>query len=46
MTSGVQCVMMAGTLLMLLSCASSWDMHTLEVSHHRLMHDIEMVSLS
>ena len=32
MTSGEQCVMMAGTLLMPLSSASNWDMHTLEVS--------------
>ena len=32
MTSGGQCVMTAGTPLMLLWCASSWDIHTLEVS--------------
>jgi len=32
MTSGGQCVMMAGTVMMLLWSASSWDMHTLEVS--------------
>ena len=32
MTSGGQCVMTAGTALMLLWSASSWDMHTLEVS--------------
>ena len=31
-TSGGQCVMMAGTVLMLLWSASNWDMHTLEVS--------------
>ena len=32
MTSGGQCVMTAGAQLMLLWSASSWDMHTLEVS--------------
>ena len=32
MTSGGQCVMTAGTVLMLLWCADSWDMLTLEVS--------------
>ena len=32
MTSGGQCVMTPGTVLMLLWFASSWDMHTLEVS--------------
>ena len=32
MTSGEQCVMTPGTTLMLLWYASSWDMHTLEVS--------------
>ena len=32
MTSGEQCVIMAGTGLMLLWSANSWDMHTLEVS--------------
>jgi len=32
MTSGGQCVMTAGTLMMLLWSANSWDMHTLEVS--------------
>ena len=32
MTSGEQCVMTAGTLLMPLSSASSWVMHTQEVS--------------
>ena len=32
MTSGGQCVMTPGTALMLLLSASSWDMHTLEVS--------------
>ena len=32
MTSGGQCVMTPGTALMLLWSASSWDMHTLEVS--------------
>jgi len=32
MISGVRCVMTAGTALMLLWSASSWDMHTLEVS--------------
>jgi len=32
MTSGGQCVMTAGIPLMLLWSASSWDMHTLEVS--------------
>ena len=32
MTSGGQCVVMVGTVLMLLWSASSWDMHTLEVS--------------
>ena len=31
MTSGGQCVMTAGVVLMLLWSASSWDMHTLEV---------------
>ena len=46
MTSGEQCVVMIGTPLMLLWYASSWDMHTLEVSHHRLMHDMERASLS
>ena len=44
MTSGGQCVMTAGTLLMPLSSASNWDMHTLEVSH-RLMRDIQRTSL-
>ena len=32
MTSGGQCVMMAGTVMMLLWSASNWVMHTLEVS--------------
>ena len=32
MTSGAQYVMTAGTLLMPLSSAGNWDMHTLEVS--------------
>jgi len=32
MTSGGQCAMTAGAVLMLLSSASSWDMHTLEVN--------------
>ena len=32
MTSGGQCVMTAGAVLMPLWFASSWDMHTLEVS--------------
>ena len=32
MTSGVQCVMMAGAALMQLQSVSSWDMHILEVS--------------
>ena len=32
MTSGGQCVMTTGTVLMLLWSANSWDMHTLEVS--------------
>ena len=32
MTSGGQCVMTAGVVLMLQWSASSWDMHTLEVS--------------
>ena len=32
MTSGGQCVMTAGAALMLQWSASSWDMHTLEVS--------------
>ena len=32
MTSGGQCVMTAGAVLMLQWSASSWDMHTLEVS--------------
>ena len=32
MTSGGQCVMTTGTLLMPLWSASSWDMHTLEAS--------------
>ena len=32
MTSGEQCVMTAGTLLMPLWFASNWDMHTLKVS--------------
>ena len=32
MTSGGQCVMTTGIPLMLLWSASSWDMHTLEVS--------------
>ena len=31
MTSGEQCVMTAGAVLMQLWSASSWDMHTLEV---------------
>ena len=29
---GEQCVMTPGTTMMLLWCAGSWDMHTLEVS--------------
>ena len=32
MTSGEQCVMMAGTTLMLLLSASSWVMQQMEVS--------------
>ena len=32
MTSGGQCVMMAGAVLMPVWSASSWVMHTLEVS--------------
>ena len=32
MTGGGQCVMTTGTALMLLWSASSWDIHTLEVS--------------
>ena len=32
MTSGGQCVMTPGTVLMLLWSASNWNMHTLEVS--------------
>ena len=32
MTSGGQCVMTAGTVMMPQWSASSWDMHTLEVS--------------
>ena len=32
MTSGGQCVMMAGTVLMQVWSASSWDMQPLEVS--------------
>ena len=32
MTSGEQCVMMAGTVLMPVWSADNWDMHTLEVS--------------
>ena len=32
MTSGGQCVMTAGTPLMLLWSANSWDTHMLEVS--------------
>ena len=31
MTSGGQCVMMAGVVLMQLLSASNWDTHTLEV---------------
>jgi len=34
MISGGQCVMTAGTPLMLLWSAGSWDMLTLEVSFH------------
>ena len=37
MTSGGQCVMTCGTALMLLWSASSWDMHTQEVSVHYLI---------
>ena len=37
MTSGGQCVMTYGIPLMLLWSASSWDMHTLEVSVHVLV---------
>ena len=37
MTSGGQCVMTTGTALMLLWSASSWDMHTLEVSLCNIM---------
>ena len=32
MTSGGQCVMTAGTVLMQLQSASNWDMQSLEVS--------------
>ena len=32
MTSGEQCVMTAGTVLMPVWFADNWDMHTLEVS--------------
>ena len=31
MTSGEQCVMTAGAVLMQMRSADSWDMHTLEV---------------
>jgi len=34
MTSGGLYVMTAGTVLMLPSFASSWDLHILEVSHN------------
>ena len=37
MTSGGQCVMTAGAVLMLLSSANSWDMHTLEVNIYSWM---------
>ena len=37
MTSGGQCVMTPGTALMLLWSASSWDMHTLEVSLYKAL---------
>ena len=37
MISGGQCVMTCGTTLMLLWCASSWDMHTLEVSLYKAL---------
>ena len=40
MTSGGQCVMTTGTILMLLWSASSWDMHTLEVSESILCYTI------
>ena len=34
MTSGGQCVMTSGTVLMLLWSVISWDMHTQEVCTH------------
>ena len=34
MTSGGQCVMIAGTVMMPLWSANNWDMHILEVSTH------------
>jgi len=39
MTSGGQCVMTAGTPLMLLWFVNSWDMHTLEVSFKNVASD-------
>ena len=38
MIPGVLCVMTCGTTLMLLWSASSWDMHTLEVSMCNIVH--------
>ena len=38
MKPGEQCVMTPGTTLMLLWSASSWDMHTLEVSLCNIIH--------
>ena len=40
MTSGEQCVMMAGTALMQLWSVSSWDTLTLEVSADALLFDV------
>ena len=41
MISGGRCVMMAGTQLMPLLSASSWDMHTLEVSGFSVCCELE-----
>ena len=45
MTSGGLCVMMAGTVLMLLWCVDSWDMQPLEVSANICELELHQLSL-
>ena len=45
MTSGGQCVMMAGAVLMQLWSASSWDMQPLEVSANNAWWELEFFTL-